>query len=107
MLVKMRKFLGTIVVCLVAVVFLVIFSGLVLDNSQLVRVGLWGWFTPQLSLSLALFVAFFIGVALGISVCVLMIWRLSLKTHRLNRKLKQRESELNKLRVGALRGLSS
>ncbi|WP_408014739.1 LapA family protein [Sansalvadorimonas verongulae] len=78
-----------------------------LANNESLVIGFWNWTTPPLSVSFILFLAFFLGCALGVVLSIFYIFRLTLKNQSLQRKLKRRDAELQKLRVNSLRGLSS
>ena len=107
MLIKFRRFLRLVGFLLFTVFLIVLFAGLLLANEQSVAVGFWSWSTAPMSLPFVLFLAFFLGVAIGLAGCLYMVFRLRLRNASLLRKLKRRDAELQKLRVSALRGLSS
>ncbi len=107
MLNKFRRFLRLAGVFLFAVVLIVLFAGIILANTQTVAVGFWGWTAPPVSFPFILFLAFFSGATVGLIACLIIVFRLRLHNASLQRKLKRRDAELQKLRVSALRGLSS
>ena len=107
MLIGFKKFLRMAGCVLLSAVFVVLFAGLILANEQLVAVSFWSWTSGSFNLSLVIFVAFFAGVCSGVAFCLLAIFRLTLRNQSLQRKLKRRDAEVQKLRVSALRGLSS
>ncbi|MCL6271336.1 LapA family protein [Sansalvadorimonas sp. 2012CJ34-2] len=107
MLNKFRRFLQLMGLVLFIVLLIVLFAGLILANEQSVAVGFWGWTAVPMSLPFVLFLAFFIGAAVGLAGCLWMVFRLRMRNASLQRKLKRRDAELQKLRVSALRGLSS
>ncbi|MTI14049.1 LapA family protein [Sansalvadorimonas verongulae] len=107
MLIRLQKFLRFLGYLLASGFFLVVFAGLMLANNESLVIGFWNWTTPPLSVSFILFLAFFLGCALGVVLSIFYIFRLTLKNQSLQRKLKRRDAELQKLRVNSLRGLSS
>ena len=107
MLIRLQKFFRLLGYLLAASFFIVVFAGLMLANNESLAVGFWSWTAPPLSVSFVLFLAFFLGCALGVVLSIFYIFRLTLRNQSLQRKLKRRDAELQKLRVGALRGLSS
>lgn len=106
MLVWLKK-LVRILSNLFLIAFLVVmFSGLVISNPQEITVALWNW-QAAMELSTALFFSFWIGAGLATLAGLFLFLRLSLRNKSLERQLNHREQELQKLKVSALRGLSS
>ncbi len=106
MLVQLKKAIRILGNLLLMMFLIVVFSGLVISNQQEVTVSLWSW-SLSLELSFALFLSFWLGAGLTVLIGLFLIVRLNMRNNRLVRKLERREQELQKLRMGALRGLSS
>ncbi len=107
MLTSVHKFFRVAGVLLLAAVLVVFFAGFLLANDFSVAVGFWSWTSAPHPVSTLLFLAFLAGALLTVIVFCLMVMRLVMQNRSLTRKLKRRDAELQKLRVGALRGLSS
>ncbi|CAM3705122.1 Lipopolysaccharide assembly protein A domain-containing protein [Parendozoicomonas haliclonae] len=107
MLDRLFKILKASCLVLLGVALLVLFSGLILSNQQVVTVAIWGWITGPVELSTALFLAFLGGAVVAVTFGLLVLVRLLLRSRRLEKKLALSEKELQKLRVSALRGLAS
>lgn len=95
------------------VLLLVLIAGLTIgiwfstDNMQMVSVSLLGFPMPDMSLGLLVCAAFVLGTGLGYLFSLLPV--LSLKNHNLSlkRKLKRRDSELDRLRRAPVKNKSA
>ncbi len=106
MLVWLKKLLRVFSNLFLIAFLVVMFSGLVISNPQKITVSLWNW-QVAMELSTALFFSFWIGAGLATLAGLFLFLRLNLRNRSLKRQLNHREQELQKLKVSALRGLSS
>ena len=106
MLVWLKKLLRVFSNLFLIAFLVVMFSGLVISNPQKITVSLWNW-QVAMELSTALFFSFWIGAGLATRAGLFLFLRLNLRNRSLKRQLNHREQELQKLKVSALRGLSS
>ena len=104
---QLKKIAMFLVFLLLVAFLVVVFSGIIISNPQTVVVSFWGWSSPSISLSMALFASFWLGCCLTVVAALIMALRLSFHSKSLERKVVRRERELQTLRVSALRGLSS
>lgn len=88
------------------IVMLVFFVNFTLSNTQQVSLEILGWSLPSVSSSTLIMVPFILGGILGLMGALFVVVRLRLANASLKRKLVRRDSELQKLRASALKGLT-